>query len=44
MSKKSKRTFMQIIHDMIEDGVYAFAMCYAKDNLESVRMFEEKLR
>ena len=44
MSKKSKRTFMQKIHDMIEDGVYAFAMCYAKDNLESVRMFEEKLR
>ena len=44
MSNKTNRTFLQIIHDFFEDGVYAFAMCYAKGNLESIRMFEEKLR
>ena len=44
MSNKTNRTFRQIIHDFFEDGVYAFAMCYAKGNLESIRMFEEKLR
>ena len=46
MSKKTNRTFKQIIHDFFEDGALAFAMSYAvtRGDMKSVRMFEEKLR
>ena len=46
MSKKTNRTFKQIIRDFFEDGALAFAMSYAvtRGDMNSVRMFEEKLR
>ena len=46
MSKKTNRTFKQVIHDFFEDGALAFAMSYAvtRGDMKSVRMFEEKLR
>lgn len=43
MKTNTNRTFMQKIRDLIEDGVYAFAMCYAKGNIESIRRFEDQL-
>ena len=44
MSKKTNRTFKQIIHDIFEEGALAFAMSYAvtRGDMNSVRMFEEK--
>ena len=44
MINTNKRTFSQKIRDFIEDGVFAFAMAYAKGNVETVRALEEKLR
>ena len=46
MSKKTNRTFKQIIHDFFEDCALAFAMSYAvtRGDMNSVRMFEDKLR
>lgn len=40
----SKRTLMQILRDLFEDEVYAFAMSYAKGDYEKVRALESKLR
>ena len=44
MSKKTNRTFKQIIHDIFEEGALAFAMSYAvtRGDMNSIRMFEEK--
>ena len=44
MNIKSKRSLMQILHDLFEDEVYAFAMSYAKGDYEKVRSLESKLR
>ena len=40
-----KRTFMQIVHDLTEDGFYAFAMNYAvrRGDYEMLRAFEENI-
>ena len=42
--KNSKRSLMQILHDLFEDEVYAFAMAYAKGDYDKVRMLEVQLR
>ena len=43
--ERNKRNFWQIMHDMFEDGVFAFAMAYAgaKSDYAKVRSFEDKL-
>lgn len=40
-----KRTFKQIVHDLIEDSIYAFAMSYAvqRGDYEMLRAFEENI-
>ena len=40
----SKRSLMQMIRDFYEDQVYAFAMAYARGNLEKVKSLEDQLR
>lgn len=46
MMNNSKRTFRQIIRDLIEDQVFAFAMAYkgAKSDYAAVRTLEGMLR
>ena len=41
-----KRSFRQILRDLFEDEVYAFAMAYAgsKNNYDAVRALEDKLQ
>ncbi len=43
---KNKRTIRQIFRDLIEDGVYAFAMAYAgsKGDYSTVYCMEKKIR
>ena len=40
-----KRTFKQIVHDLIEDGIYAYAMNLAgqRGDYEMLRAFEENI-
>ncbi len=44
MNTNSKRSLMQILRDLFEDEVYAFAMSYAKGDVEKVNALESKLR
>ena len=41
----NKRSFRQILHDLFEDEVYAFAMAYAaaKSDYSTIRYLENKL-
>ena len=40
-----KRTFKQIVHDLTEDGIYAYAMNLAvqRGDYEMLRAFEENI-
>ena len=40
-----KRTFSQIVHEFLEEGMYALAMNYAaqRGDFEMLRSFEEKI-
>ena len=46
MNTNSKRSFRQILLDLFEDQVFAFAMAYAgaKSDYNTVRALENKLR
>ena len=46
MNSSKKRSFREILHDLFEDGVFAFAMAYAgaKSDYETVRALESQLR
>ena len=40
----TKRSFRQILRDLFEDQVYAFAMAYAKGDTRKVRALEDRLQ
>ena len=42
--KTNRRSLMQMIRDFYEDEVYAFAMAYARGNVDKVRSLEDQLR